>query len=637
MYIKFAGENFFLRLIASFWSVLVGSVFAQALVVAPNPINFGTQLVQSTANLAVTISNFGANPVSVSSLNVSPGTGFTRSGGTCPTTYPSVIAAGTSCTVSVQFAATIAGTVTGSLNIVADTGNSATPITATVVGSGTPPTPSVTTLDFGLAANGNAISGLGAAQSLTFTNNTATAVDLVSVSGAPYSVALGFSTSQSPTYAAASNSSCLSSPAPGFFSLIPSLAPGASCTLSIFPAMYFQSTGVYNTTMTLVTSAGNTTVNLKAKIGPITYPIVVSPASLNLTRASISTATSVGTVTLSNPAPVVATIGAIVVPAPFQRVGGTCPSMFPAQLAVGASCTVTLHVPAGAGAATPLGTDYSKAALSADAPIISDTGNVSVTLNLDTTAANGDTDNDGIPDAVEVAEGRNPNVKDNMLFAGQHANSNRWFAMQQYRDFLGREAEAQGLTDWTTLLNANRLSREAVIQGFFGSPEFQLGVPSVVRLYLGFFNRIPDSSGLKGWVTAWRTGTPIAAIASSFARSAEFTQTYGTLTDAQFVTLVYRNVLGRAPDSAGNAGWLAQLRNGASRGDVMVGFTESKEFQLQSAPNVFVIMMYEAMLRRAAEPAGYAFWVDYINRGSDALEITRGFLGAQEYRNRFLP
>ncbi len=407
--------------------------------------------------------------------------------------------------------------------------------------------------------------------------------------------------------------------------------------MRIYPEMYFQGAGIYNPTMTLVTSSGNTTVNLKAKIGPITYPIVVSPASLNLTRASISTATSVGTVTLSNPAPVVATIGAIVVPAPFQRVGGTCPSMFPAQLAVGASCTVTLNVPAGAGAAPPPGADFAKAALSADAPIISDTGNVSVTLNLDTTAANGDTDNDGIPDAVEVAEGRNPNVKDNMLFAGQHANSNRWFAMQQYRDFLGREAEVQGLADWTALLGASRLSRDAMIQGFFGSPEFQLGVPSVVRLYLGFFNRIPDSAGLKGWVAAWRAGAPIATIASSFARSAEFTQTYGTLTDAQFVTLVYQNVLGRAPDAAGNAGWLALLRNGASRGEVMAGFTESKEFQLQSAPNVFVIMMYEAMLRRAAEPAGYLSWVDFINRGSDALEITRGFLGSQEYRNRFLP
>ena len=605
--------------------------------VSPNPVEFGVQQTQTVTNSTVTVSNFGGNSVSVSTLALNGNTSFTRSGGTCPTTYPSVIAAGTSCTVSIQFAPTTPGTgFNATLDIVADTGNSATPITATVVGSGVPPTPSVTTLDFGLATSGNAISGLGAAQTLTFTNNTVTAVDLVSVSGAPYSVKLDASPRSDPTYASQSGS-CVIPVTGTFFGLIPSLAPGASCTMRIYPEMYFQGAGTYNTAMTLVTSQGNATVNLKAKIGPITYPIVVSPASLNLTRASINTATSVGTVTLSNPAPVVATIGAIVVPTPFQRVGGTCPNLFPAQLAVGASCTLTLHVPAGAGAAPPPVADFAKAALSADAPIIADTGNVSVTLNLDTTAASGDSDNDGIPDAVEVAEGQNPSVKDNMLFAGQHAKSNRWFAMQQYRDFLGREAEVQGVTDWTARLNANTLSREEVIQGFFGSPEFQLGVPSVVRLYLGFFNRIPDSAGLKGWVAAWRTGTSIATIASSFARSAEFTQTCGTLTDAQFVTLVYRNVLGRAPDAAGNAGWLAQLRNGASRGDVMVGFTESQEFQMQTAPNVFVIMMYEGMLRRAAEPAGYLGWVDYINRGSDALKITRGFLGSQEYRNRFLP
>ncbi len=263
-------------------------------------------------------------------------------------------------------------------------------------------------------------------------------------------------------------------------------------------------------------------------------------------------------------------------------------------------------------------------------------GAILANLVLYATPNPNDEDEDGIPNAGEIAEGRDPTKKDNAIFAGMHPNSNRWFAMQQYRDFLGREADAAGLADWTNLLATGAMSRETVIQGFFGSPEFQSGVPSVVRLYLGFFKRIPDSAGLKGWVGAVRGGTSLAAVASAFAQSPEFQLTYGALNDTQFVTLVYQNVLGRAPDTAGFNGWLSRLQTGMSRGEMMVGFTESAEFQAQTRNNVFVIMMYEGMLRRAAEQGGYEFWVNYANSGKDALDLTRGFLNSAEYRNRFL-
>ena len=57
----------------------------------------------------------------------------------------------------------------------------------------------------------------------------------------------------------------------------------------------------------------------------------------------------------------------------------------------------------------------------------------------------GDADGDGVPDFVEarrVASTRT--VKDNDLFAAT-AQGARLFAMQQYRDFLGREGEEAGI------------------------------------------------------------------------------------------------------------------------------------------------------------------------------------------------
>jgi hypothetical protein len=250
---------------------------------------------------------------------------------------------------------------------------------------------------------------------------------------------------------------------------------------------------------------------------------------------------------------------------------------------------------------------------------------------------NADADADGIPNGIEAAEGRQANIKDNAIFAGMATNSDRLFAMQQYRDFLGREADTAGLAGWTEALRNKSLTREQVIKSFFDSQEFQNGVPSIARLYLGYFKRIPDHAGLLGWVGAYRGGQALNEISAAFSSSAEFQQTYGALNNTQFVTLVYRNVLDRAPDAAGLNGWVDQLNAGATRGQIMIGFTESQEFKNRTNSSVEVIMMYEGMLRRAAESAGHSAWVDYLNAGNTSLPLISGFLNSLEYRNRFLP
>jgi hypothetical protein len=158
-------------------------------------------------------------------------------------------------------------------------------------------------------------------------------------------------------------------------------------------------------------------------------------------------------------------------------------------------------------------------------------------------------------------------------------------------------------------------------------------------LYLAYFNRIPDHAGLTGWVNFFRSGgtspPTLEQISGAFAQSAEFQLTYGTLSNTQFVNLLYLNILGRTPDPAGLQGWVNQLNAGMSRGKVMVGFSESLEFQDKTSNNVFVIMMYEGMLRRAAEQAGYDHWVNLLNGGMSRSALTGGFLGSPEYRMRF--
>lgn len=114
--------------------------------------------------------------------------------------------------------------------------------------------------------------------------------------------------------------------------------------------------------------------------------------------------------------------------------------------------------------------------------------------------------------------------------------------------------------------------------------------------------------------------------------------TYGALTDARFVDRVYRNVLGRAPDAAGLGFWTQQLESGArTRGQVMTGFSESAEYRAEIGSEIYVTMMYLGMLRRSPDAAGFAYWVGYLDDGNAGLALISGFLGATEYRQRFLP
>ena len=58
----------------------------------------------------------------------------------------------------------------------------------------------------------------------------------------------------------------------------------------------------------------------------------------------------------------------------------------------------------------------------------------------------------------------------------------------------------------------------------------------------------------------------------------EFKTMYGNLTNGQFVTLVYQNVLDRNPKPADHAYWKGQLDQGViNRGRLMTLFSESAE------------------------------------------------------------
>jgi hypothetical protein len=84
----------------------------------------------------------------------------------------------------------------------------------------------------------------------------------------------------------------------------------------------------------------------------------------------------------------------------------------------------------------------------------------------------------------------------------------------------------------------------------------------VRRLYWATLGRAPDDGGFAFQLAQLQAGMPLASVAAGFVTSPEFQAKYGNTDDTAFVTLLYRNVLGREPDAGGLQFQLAQLAAG---------------------------------------------------------------------------
>lgn len=187
------------------------------------------------------------------------------------------------------------------------------------------------------------------------------------------------------------------------------------------------------------------------------------------------------------------------------------------------------------------------------------------------------------PNVGEVVESSDSSVAFSVL-SGSALDRGDGFDQVTFTDnvsnhtLTGLNMAANSITvDGTTLVNVERL--------VFGDSTIALddeaAAGQTYRLYQAAFARTPDSSGLGHNTRLIDGDLTLKDMANAFIQSAEFIQTYGANTsDTTFITLFYNNVLGRAPDAAGLAGWQQRLSSGEyDRADVLIGFSESSENQ----------------------------------------------------------
>jgi len=171
--------------------------------------------------------------------------------------------------------------------------------------------------------------------------------------------------------------------------------------------------------------------------------------------------------------------------------------------------------------------------------------------------------------------------------------ANQVFLQRLFQSVLGRPADPGGLAAFLAAMGAGR-TRAQVLGDLYSSLEYSARqVEPAIRLYYAALARPPDNPGLQNWSNALHLGTlTLTQAADQFAGSPEFQLRYGALDNPGYVQQLYRNVLGREADPTGLADWVGQLNGGASRGTILVGFSESDEFKARTADAVEVLRLF---------------------------------------------
>ncbi len=167
-----------------------------------------------------------------------------------------------------------------------------------------------------------------------------------------------------------------------------------------------------------------------------------------------------------------------------------------------------------------------------------------------------------------------------------------------YQAMLGREPDAAGYVYWLDRLNVG-MTPEAIFAGFVGSQEFM----SLCSYY----------------------GIAPGQYILTAARDQNYERTY-------FVYRLYQNCLGRTPDAAGQEDWCAQLGRGESGSNVAYGFVFSPEYWGRHVDNTeYVSMLYKTILGREGETAGMADWINQLNYTYTREHVLNGFLYSREF------
>lgn len=153
-------------------------------------------------------------------------------------------------------------------------------------------------------------------------------------------------------------------------------------------------------------------------------------------------------------------------------------------------------------------------------------------------------------------------------------------------------ATQAGWQFWNNSINTQLVSIERVVfNDGVRAFDFDGNAGVGFRLYQAAFAREPDAGGLGYWIKSLDAGQKtVHGMAGDFIYSPEFIAKYGTpqtVSNGQYIELLYINALGRQLDQSGYDYWNGQLNSGRmDRADLLQYFADSAENRQQTAAEI---------------------------------------------------
>jgi hypothetical protein len=210
-------------------------------------------------------------------------------------------------------------------------------------------------------------------------------------------------------------------------------------------------------------------------------------------------------------------------------------------------------------------------------------------------------------DATNLAPEGLPTVANAISHSEEHYLQ---FVSNAYQQYLGRSPDQNGLSGWTWAME-HGLTDEQLEAGFIGSAEYIAdhggsNANWVTGMYQDLLGRTPSQSEVDGWVNALNQGMTPQAVAYGFAASTE--------REGQRVQADYQKYLGRSASGAEVPLWVGAFENGYTNEDVVAGFLGSVEYFQghASTSNVWLDAAYRDALGRPIDDASLAAWDRYL-------------------------
>lgn len=205
------------------------------------------------------------------------------------------------------------------------------------------------------------------------------------------------------------------------------------------------------------------------------------------------------------------------------------------------------------------------------------------------------------------------------------------FVENLYQDLLNRTPGEAEIEFWLDRLD--EVPRRQVINGFLASQEYRR------KLVNSFYEDLLDRDGtnveLNAAVSAIASGARDESIMAEVVAGDEYFAAHGSA-NGGFIDALYQDVLGRSADAAGRQFWIDRLSQGATRTQVVLGFTSSTEFRsllVDDASDRFSSIegWYQDFLNRSADAGGKTFFTSQLNNGATWAQVQSQILASAEY------